>query len=99
MDTKNILLERLQEETFKNKKVLPSWAQKLGQQFISQFKNPSLQHALHETLLNPIFDAVIEKLFPYFISFVIIFIGMFLLILCIFVITLRTVWSQKNTFS
>ena len=70
----------------------PSWAQSMLKTLRGTFQNPEFQKELREACLDPLMEGIMEKMFPYIWGFLIVFLGTFLLVLCVFILLLKTWW-------
>ncbi len=74
---------------------IPYWARMLIDQTKEVALNPDIQKQLREVVLDPFFDVMMEKMFPYVLGFLIIFIGTFLVVICVLILLFRIWMYQK----
>lgn len=74
---------------------IPYWARMLIDQTKEVALNPDIQKQLREVVLDPFFDIMMEKMFPYVLGFLIIFIGTFLVVICVLILLFRIWMYQK----
>ena len=66
------------------------------EKFIVEFQEPKNMNKLKKEVLNPMINYTYEKIYPYFLATMIVFLLTFILALLIFIILLRQTLKNSN---
>lgn len=75
---------------------IPYWIQCLLEEAKKSISNPEVQKQIREIILDPFWDTIMIKLFPYMIGFLIVFIGTFLLAICAVIILIKIIYERNR---